>query len=364
MAKRNGDEFFAALRAAEHHFRPEDVARLFQSVSEERVKTLAGVLATYIVKNLPEAIDRRDGLADYSTNPYVLLTSASVMNLEDPARFASFLFNTKLYMGLETSFGKSIEAAFVSPYPLNQNAKHKWIDAPEKIAEFAKLKGLGREEKARVRTGSVWREVDKSCVVGNRRYMASIKSGPNCINDSQVQAMTSAIMQHHMQWLADTKATYPDVTGLDIVVGLTYGTDRTTNNKENQILAKLLAAGFEEEDRTKRPGVLIDRKTKSIRVYRRIGRDFWAFIGDPVEPHATEFVFLEVMLALSKALSTGIESADLETRINAKLKALASALSKLTFPPQSLPTWVRKDFDENDLFWFATAITAFYDEGV
>lgn len=364
MAKQNGDEFFNALRAAEHHYRPEDVVRLFGSVSEERVSTLAAVLATYIVKNLPEAIDRRDGLADYRTNPYVLLTSASVMNLDNPEAFAAFLFNTKLYMGLETSFGKSIEAAFVSPYPLNPGAKPKWIDAPEKIAEFAKLRGLSREDKARERTGSVWREVDKSCVVGDRRYMTSIKSGPNCINDSQVQAMTSAITHHHPQWLADTKATYPGVTGLDIVIGLTYGTDRTTNNKENQILAKLLAVGFEEEDRAKRPGALIDSKTKSIRVYRRVGRDFWAFIGNPVDPRATEFVFLEVMLALAKALSTGIESADLETRINAKMKALASALSKLTFPPKSLPAWVRKDFDENDLFWFATAITAFYDEGI
>jgi len=364
VAKENGDAFFDVLRAVPHHYKPKDVAKHFQSVSEERVKTLAGVLATYIVKNLPEAISRRDGLADYRTNPYVLLTSASVMNLDEPARFASFLFNTKLYMGLETSFGKSIEAAFVSPYPLNADAKHKWIDAPEKIAEFVKLKGLGREDKARVRTGSVWREIDKSCVVATRRYMASIKSGPNCINDSQVQAMTVAITQHHPQWLADTKATYPGVTGLDIVIGLTYGTDRTTNNKENQILAKLLAAGFEEEDRAKKPGVLIDTKTKSIRVYRRVGRDFWSFIGNPVDPSVTGFVFLEVMLALSKALSTGMESADLETKINSKLKSLASALSKLTFPPQSLPDWVREDFDENDLFWFATAITAFYDEGI
>ena len=364
MAKKNGDAFFNVLRAGEHHYKPEEVAKLFEAVSEDRVKTLADVLATYIVTNLPEAIDRRDGLGDYRTNPYVLLTSASVMKLDDPPRFAYFLFNTKLYMGLETSFGKSIEAAFVAPYPLHPDAKHKWINPPEKIAESAALKGLAREEKARVRTGSVWREIDKSCIVGTRRYMASIKSGPNCINDSQVQAMTSAIIQHHQAWMAETKKTYPDVTGLDLVIGLTYGTDRTTNNKENQILAKLLAAGFVEEDRATRPGVLVDSATRTIRVYRRVGQDFWAFIGNPVSPASAGFVFLEVMLALSKALSSGMEAADLETRINGKLNALTAALSKLTFPPKSLPAWVREDFDENDLFWFATAITAFYDEGV
>jgi hypothetical protein len=28
------------------------------------------------------------------------------------------------------------------------------------------------------------------------------------------------------------------INEIDIVIGLTYGTDKTTNNKENQILAK------------------------------------------------------------------------------------------------------------------------------
>ena len=102
------------------------------------------------------------------------------------------------------------------------------------------LIGLGREEKAKQRTSSVWREIDKSCVVGSRRYMTSIKSGPNTINDTQVAGMTTAIMTNHRRWLAATKQTYPHVDNLDVVLGLTYGTDRTTNNKENQILVKLL----------------------------------------------------------------------------------------------------------------------------
>ena len=70
--------------------------------------------------------------------------------------------------------------------------------------------------------------------------MTSIKSGPNTINDSQVAAMTRAIIDNHGRWAEQTKKTYRTVKYLDIVIGLTYGTDRTTNNKENQILVKLL----------------------------------------------------------------------------------------------------------------------------
>jgi hypothetical protein len=68
-------------------------------------------------------------------------------------------------------------------------------DYPDTIIE-----GLSREEKARQRTNSVWREIDKSCVVGEQRYLISIKSGPNTINDTQVQAMYKAIADNHVQW--------------------------------------------------------------------------------------------------------------------------------------------------------------------
>ena len=358
----NSNPFFSVLKAQRHHFKPAEIVELFLRVDEKRVHDLAGKLSNYISVNLPAAFEKREGLSDYRTNPYVLMTSASVMNLEDPAEFGAFLFNSKLYMALETSFGKSIEAAFVGQYPLS--ATVKWIEAPEKLAEFKELEGLSREEKAKRRVDSVWREVDRSCVVGNRRYITSIKSGPNTINDTQVQGMTRAIIDNYARWLKETKVTYPKVCDLDVVLGLTYGTDRTTNNKENQILVKLLDSGFVEENRAEYPGVLIDKVTRSVRVYRRIGKEFWSFIGQPENPSSADFVFLEVLLALSKALAKGMEKADMETRINLKLHQLAGALVKLQFPRKGLPEWIRDDFTEKELFWFATAMTAFFDEGI
>jgi hypothetical protein len=356
------NSFYEVLNRERHRFDADDIVRLFGTVNQQRVEVLSGRLFEYISTNLPAAFENRNGLIAYRSNPYVLMTSASVMDLGDPARFADFLFNTKLYMALETSFGKSVEAACLEQYPLN--SADKWIEAPEKIAEFAALEGLSREERARRRTLSAWREIDKSVVVGHRRYLTSIKSGPNTINDTQVQAMTAAIAEHHRTWAQRSRETYPHVEELDIVIGLTYGTNRTTNNKENQILVKLLEHGFEEEDRARRPGVLIDQASHSVRVYRRIGKDFWAFIGDPGDPSRAEFVFLEILLALAKALAAGIGGTALEDRINQKIRDLAAALARLQFPRNSLPEWIRADFTDDQLFWFATAMTAFYDEGI
>ncbi|MFA6561497.1 MAG: PmeII family type II restriction endonuclease [Verrucomicrobiia bacterium] len=355
---------YDVLKSQRHRYEPEEVVRLFARVGKERVNALADVLAQYIGANLPEAIAKRNGLPDYRTNPYVLLTCASVMKLSDPARFADFLFNNKLYMGLETSFGKSIEAAILGFYPLNSKPSARWIDPPEKVSEAQSLVGLSREQKARKRRQSVWREIDKSCVIGNRRYLVSVKSGPNCINDTQVQAMTDAISVNHAEWLVQTKQTYPGVNSLDIIVGLTYGTERTTNNKENQILIKLLGAGFAEEDRSSLPGVLVAKKGRATRVYRQVGMEFWATVGSPSQPNQAQFVFLEVLLALAKALNLAAKQADLETRINLKIEALRSALKGLMFPRKGLPTWVSESLSDTELFWFATALTAFYDEGI
>jgi len=357
-----GNPLFDALKSRRHRYDAAEIVKLFAQVDEARVDHLASALTGYIGTNLPAAFEKRSGLSDYRTNPYVLMTSASVMKLGDPTKFGNFLFNSKLYMALETSFGKQIEAAFVGQYPIQ--ATHRWTDASEKTAEFALLTGLSREVRAQQRVDSVWREIDRSCVVGNKRFVTSIKSGPNTINDTQVAGMTAAILTNYRAWMDQTRKTYPNVTELDIVLGLTYGTDRTTNNKENQILVKLLEKGFVEEDRLNKPGILIDKDTRCVRVYRCIGREFWAFVGQPDAPETTQYVFLEVLLALSKSLGKGMEEANLEARINARLQHLSQALANLQFPRNSLPSWVRDEFTEDQLFWFATAMTAFYDEGI
>ena len=352
---------FDILKSRRHVFLQGQIADEFSQVDKQRVDRLSDVLCSYISNNLPRSFESRDGLSDYRTNPYVLMTAASTVGLRDHHSFGKFLFDSKLYMGLETSFGKSVEAAFVSPYPINST--NKWDDPPEKLREFAALTGLSREEKANTRSNSIWREIDKSVVIGKKRFLTSIKSGPNTINDTQVQGMADAILKNHKRWLSQSKAGAQGIEEIDVVIGLTYGTDKTTNNKENQILAKLIGGGFEEEDRHKWPGILIDSETRSVRVYRRIGMDFWDFIGSPDNPGSSSFLFLEILLSLSRGLSKCIEGADLETRIALKMNHLADALRKMTFNRRTLPDWMG-GFGEAELFWFTTALSAFYDEGI
>jgi hypothetical protein len=354
---------FASLKRRRSVFVPAEVIQLFDAVDRNRVEALSQELAQYISRNLPVAISRKRTLADYRINPYVVMTTAASMDLQGVEEFAQFLVHSKLYAGLETSFGRSIEAVFFSQYPIGDGAP-RWSDPKEKIAEAQQLAGLTREQKARRRTESVWREIDKSCIINDRRYLVSVKSGPNCINDTQVEAMKSAIVQHHRDWLGQTRQTYPHVSGIDVVIGLTYGTDRTTNNKENQILVKLLEHGFKEEDRDARPGVLIDEDTGTVRVYRHIGRSFWAFIGNPANPEQAEFAFLEIMLALAKALARSANEARVGDSLRGKILQLSDAIGRMAFPRGSLPPWVAEGFTDVELAWLAAALSAFYDAGI
>ncbi|MCC7103736.1 MAG: hypothetical protein IT307_01220 [Chloroflexi bacterium] len=357
------DAFYSALRSRRSAIDNDELMPFFTQLDQARVAALSLALSTSVYEKLGRTIKKRRKLGDYRINPYVIMTSASAMELSDIGAFAQFLAYSKIYAGLETSFGRSIEADLVGAYPIGSSQGHTWDTPIEKLEEFHELSGLSRESKARVRRESVWREVDNSCIIGDRRFLLLIKSGPNTINDTQVEAMRSAIASKYRAWLSATRRSYPQVKYLDVVMGFTYGTDRTTNNKEDQILIKLMDSGFEEEARSTLPGVLVDSATRTVRVYRRIGRDFWSTVGSPANPDSARFVFLEVLLSLAKALAEGPGRQQLGDCLQHKLTQLAAAIGSLAFPRTWLPGWVQTDFTDSELVWLAAALTSFYDEG-
>lgn len=172
--------------------------------------------------------------------------------------------------------------------------------------------------------------------------------------------MYTAIRDNHKEWLRTSVERF-EVHGIDVVIGLTYGTDSATNNKENQILAKLMSAGFKEMDRLTHPGVLTNEEG-TVRVYRAIGIDYWAYVANPANPAETEHAFLEVLLGLAVALRRAHEKSDIGAALNERLDLLSSAISDLKFPEgDDLPRWITADLGMSELTWLAAAISAFFD---
>jgi hypothetical protein len=330
-------------------------------LSQPRVSEIADAMEPYISQNQPEVIRRKSGLADYRTSPYVLMATAGALRLDDLRELSKFLVDIKLYMGLETSFGKSIEKIVMSRYPAGAPEDQRWGSPVEKDEEFATYKGLSLEDRSAKRVDSVWREIDSAVVHGNRRHLLTIKSGIATINDTQVGGMFNAIRDNHQKWLASSRERF-GVEGIDVVIGLTYGTDWATNNKENQILAKLLSAGFHEVDRDGQPGVL-SNADGTVRVYRAIGVGYWGYTANPTDPAAAEYAFLEVLLGLAAALKRAHERADIGAALNERLDLLGAAFSSLKFPEgDHLPGWVGTMLTVTELTWLAAAMSAFFDE--
>jgi hypothetical protein len=73
------EALFSAMRRQRFTFQTSEFARLLSLTSEDRVRSLATALRSYISKHLPKAIEKRRSLQDYRTNPYVLMASASTM---------------------------------------------------------------------------------------------------------------------------------------------------------------------------------------------------------------------------------------------------------------------------------------------
>jgi hypothetical protein len=350
--------FYQAIKRP-RQYDPTLIADWLSKVSPARVAAVAHSMETYVSQHLPTAIRSKSGLSDYRTSPYGLMATAGSLRLDDPGDLSEFLVGLKLYMGLETSFGKSIERVVMRHYPAYATIGSEWNEPEEKVAEFALLRGLTQEEKSQRRVSSVWREIDTSCVVGGRRHLMSIKSGTSTINDTQVGGMFSAIRDNSAAWLQASIERHA-VSGIDVVIGLTYGSDRSTNNKENQILAKLLTCGFYEMDRQSNPGVLVNHDG-SIRIYRVIGIDYWAYTASPNDPSSYEFAFLEVILGLAEALRLAHERGEVRTALEERVELLASAIREIRGAEAALPDAIDQKLGPSELTWLAAATSAFFD---
>lgn len=356
----SAEGFYRAIKQR-RYYDADLVAKWFQDVSRERVHEIARAMEEYISTNLPSVIRRKSKLGDYRTSPYVLMATAGALRLDDLRDLSKFVVDIKLYMGLETSFGKSIEKIVMAHYPADAPVDERWGSPVEKDEEFESLRGLSAEEKSARRVDSVWREIDASCFHGERRHLMTIKSGIATINDTQVGGMFTAIRDNHGTWLDLSRERF-GVEGIDVVIGLTYGSDWATNNKENQILAKLLSAGFEEADRESAPGVLVNADG-SVRLYRAIGVDYWAYTANPTQPKTNQFAFLEVLLGLARALRLAHEKEDIGAALNERLDLLGDAFRTLKFPEgDDLPGWISNDLGLTELTWLAAAFSAFFDE--
>lgn len=346
----NNGKFYAAIRDTKR-FDGRDYEKLVEQINQERVNKISEEWAKYLKPNLEDTIEDKKDIDDYRLNPYAITAISGILDFESVDEISEFIFGAKLYMSLETAFGKSVENIVMPIYPI-PDVETGWKEHPEKVRE---MKSDSRSEDL------VWQKIDKYCVVNNTAYLATVKSGPRTLNESTTDSMKSDIAAHSETWLEGTKKHHPEVDELEIIIGLTYGTDNSTNNKEMRVLLKLVEEEFKEKDRQNHPGIIVHPDNQNIIVHTKVGIDFWSFVANPHDPQSAEFAFLEVMLGLIKASDETGEA--LKGKTADKVKSLEGIIDGLAMPDSTYPDWIDSEFGDDELVRLAQTLTLYYDEG-
>lgn len=200
----------------------------------------------------------------FNTSPYVLLIHARNKTYGRISEIEGDILPAKQFSSMETSAGRMVEEIALPVYG--------WTCvASEMHSSNSALDGRKTEPRL--------------------LRLATLKSGPRCLNDEMSENFADAIVNHTQAWARESQR-----TEIDFTYGVLYGTQKSSNKKDWHILRNI---------REKRPRVItVDPANRwdcafrengiSVHVTIRIGLDWWEHLGGPL-------CFAEVFTALIRA---------------------------------------------------------------
>lgn len=202
----------------------------------------------------------------FKTSPFVLMFYALHHGYSRIHQIEEAILPAKVFSSMETSAGRMVETVVLPHYG--------WQVVPS---------GMHTANSA----------LDGKKLVGDILYLATLKSGPRCLNDEVSENFADAIVNHCETWAADH-----GVKKIDFTYGVLYGTKKQSNKKDWHILRNIA--------RKLPPGSMIitpdgqwncefKRNDVTVRVTIRIGTELWEHIA------ANQLGFMELAVALLRA---------------------------------------------------------------
>lgn len=203
----------------------------------------------------------------FNTSPYVLLIHARNRNYAKISEIENDILPAKQFSSMETSAGRMVEEVALPAYGWK-------CVASEMHTSNSALDG---------------RKIEPRLL-----RLATLKSGPRCLNDEMSENFADAILNHYRAWSNEANRSKVDFT-----YGVLYGTPKTSNKKDWHILRNL---------HEKRPHAItiapadkwncaFQERGISVDVTVRIGLDWWEHLGGLN-------CFVEVFSALIRACIT------------------------------------------------------------
>ncbi len=205
----------------------------------------------------------------FNTNPFVLLIHTLKQKYKYVSEIEQDILPAKLFSSMETSAGRMIEQVVLPIYG--------WEYVPSSMHSTESLID-GKQTKDKI------------------LRLATLKSGPRCLNDEMSENIADSILTHAPEW-----AKAANVNEVDMTYGVLYGTKKLSNKKDWHILRNI---------REKTPGTnLLESPNNcwrckfikddiTITVTIRIGVELWNHFAEDSQ------AYLEMACAVIRACVT------------------------------------------------------------
>jgi len=204
----------------------------------------------------------------FNTSPYVLLIHARQKNYTKISEIESDILPAKQFSSMETSAGRMVEEVVLPEYG--------WavVESEMHTANSA---------------------LDGKRVEPDVYKLATLKSGPRCLNDEMSENFADAIIGNFAEWSAESGLNH-----IDFTYGVLYGTKKLSNKKDWHILRNL------KEKMPDSMTVLPDNQWHcqfqnsdvTVDVSVRIGLDWWSHLGVVAQTRSDSYRFSRMPVRL------------------------------------------------------------------
>lgn len=143
----------------------------------------------------------------FNTNPFVLTIHTFRKQYRHISQIEADILPAKVFSSMETSAGRMVEAVVLPVY--------RWQTVPSAMHTPTSV-------------------IDGKKKAGGTLCLATLKSGPRCLNDEMSENIADAIIANGTQWASEAK-----VKKIDFTYGVLYGTKKLSNKKDWHILRNI-----------------------------------------------------------------------------------------------------------------------------
>lgn len=259
-------------------------------------------------------------LSKFNTSPFVILIYCKHRGYNYVSQIEKDILPAKLFSSMETSAGRLIQDV-VLPY-FGWSIDHSTMQSPHSVIDGFKI--------------------DNDIL-----KVASIKSGPRCLNDEMSKDIADDVVRHAETWANDA-----DVDQIEFTYGVLYGTPKQSNKKDWHILrniTELISSRSLITPPTNRWDCHFSLRAKRIVASVKIGTAWWKYVGD-------DLTHIELLIALIRACVSPTNAPI--PSYTYTISDLGSIVSTATIPSSYNVSLLQK----SQLEWFFFIATHYCDE--